>query len=49
MTWEREYDDRSRLMKYTDYLDKEWCHCNDTIISGSDEDYPYDRIEINVY
>lgn len=47
--WEREYDDRGRLITYTDYSDKEWYNCTYTMISGSDEDYPYDRIEINVY
>lgn len=47
--WEREYDDRGRLITYTDYSDKEWYNCSYRMISGSDEDYPYDRIRINVY
>lgn len=47
--WEREYDDRGRLITYTDYSDKEWYNYSYKMIRGSDEDYPYDRIRINVY
>lgn len=47
--WEREYDDRGRLITYTDYSDKEWYNYSYKMICGSDEDYPYDRIRINVY
>lgn len=44
---EKEYDDRDRLLKYTDCQDKEWYNFIYTVVGDSDEDYPYDRINVS--
>ncbi|MDE7231504.1 MAG: hypothetical protein K2N37_00285, partial [Lachnospiraceae bacterium] len=45
--WEKEYDDRGRLIKDTYCQDKEWYNYIYTTVGDSDEDYPYDRIKVH--
>lgn len=47
MIWEKEYDDRGRLIKAIYCQDKEWYNYIYTMVGDADDDYPYDRIKMS--